>query len=118
MPHGGEEGSVESVAYLAGTITASPPLLDAHRLAVCGIFLNGGSNPPRSGGESPANRLGRRHIGVSRSPSYRRARLYLGQMAVAQLGVIGVPHGRHDRESGADEGAGHLGNQLFPGVSR
>jgi hypothetical protein len=31
--------------------------------------------------------------------------------------IISVPHGRHDRESGADERAGHFRNQLFTGVS-
>src|SRR3546814_3185160 len=30
--------------------------------------------------------------------------------------VIGVPDGRHDAERGADEGAPHLGDQLFASI--
>jgi hypothetical protein len=32
--------------------------------------------------------------------------------------VVGVPHGRHDAERGADEGAGYLGTELFLGIER
>src|SRR3546814_9099967 len=30
--------------------------------------------------------------------------------------VVGMPHGRHDAERGADEGASHLGTELFLGI--
>src|SRR5438270_13808569 len=37
MPQEAKRAVLKASLYLAGTVTASPPFLDAHRLAVCGI---------------------------------------------------------------------------------